>query len=166
MTSKIDTLRHMVAAIGEMQIDYWSFFPGFARRLENELGQFLGESSSVALSSAEGYFSFDQGSYKEEGLGFERGRFRIPLMFRLRNLTDEGEFLIRIKIYFVKEKRVLMAWLGDGNLITVDPENLNELLEHIYKYLIDILSSTAWFDENPGHYQGTQIGFLPSRSSA
>lgn len=158
MTSRIDTLRQMVAAIGQTQIEYHRFFPSFADQLAQGLGQFLGDPSSVALCPADGDFAFDV-QYGHEGLGFEGGKYRIPLMLRLKNLQDEGELVIRIRLYFVKSERALLAWVGDGQPVTVEASNLTQLFEAVYEHLTDLLSSSAWFEDNPAHYQGTRIGF-------
>lgn len=158
MPTKIDTLRHMVAALGATQIEYHKFFPGFADDLVKQLGDFLGDPSSVALCPATGDFSFDY-QYRYEGLGFAGGKYRIPMMIRLRNLKDEGELLVRLRLHFVKGDKALLAWVGDSKPLTVYADQLNELLNVIYEHLTDLLSSSAWFEENPGHYQGTNIGF-------
>lgn len=165
MTPRIDTLRQMAAKIGQTQIEYYDFFSIFANSLVLELNRFLGSTDCVALCPAEGEFSSNV-DYRQEGLGFEKGRYCIPLKIRLKNLGDAGELLIRIKLYFVKGEESLLAWVGDETPVTVKPEQLDVLLEAIYEHLTDLFSSTAWFDENPGHYQGTQMGFMPSKSEA
>lgn len=58
-TSRIDHLRNLVANIGAKQIEYHQFFPLFANRLEQELGDYVGSRESVALCCAYGDFSFD-----------------------------------------------------------------------------------------------------------
>lgn len=158
MTVKIENLRHMVAVIGKTQIEYHKFFPGFADQLIEELGQYLGDTNAVALCPAEGDFSFDH-QYRHVGLGFEKGKYRIPLMIRLKNLEDDGELLIRIKLYFVKSESGISAWIGSEKPITFQPDNLYALLDTIYDYLTNLLSSSSWFEMNPSHYQGTRIGF-------
>ena len=165
MNSKIDTLRQMVAAIGKTQIEYHKFFPSFADQLTQELGQFLGDPASVALCPSEGDFSFDT-RYRHEGLGFERGKYRVPVMIRLKNLEDDGDLIIRIRLYFVKGEKTLLAWIGDAKPVTVDLGKLGVLLEAIYEHLTDVLSSSAWFEANPAHYQGTRIGFGTAKSAA
>ena len=158
-TSKIDELRELVAVVGRRQTEYWRFFPDFAVQIESELGEYLGDKASVALSSATGDFSFDHGSYRAEGLGFEKGKFRIPLMFRLKNLHDEGDLLIRIRLFFVMGEKALLAWIEKDDPITFVSTDLKPLLDGIYEHLVEALSSSAWFDENPGNYQQTRIGF-------
>ena len=158
MTIKIDTLRQMVAAIGKTQVEYHNFFPRFADELTKELGQFLGNPTAVALCPAEGEFSFDF-QYRYAGLGFEQGKYRIPLMIRLKNLEDDGELLIRIKLYFVKETKSVLVWIGDEKPVTFELGKLDVLLDAIYEHLTNLLSSSAWFEINPSHYQGTRIGF-------
>jgi hypothetical protein len=148
----------MVAAIGETQIAYHKFFPGFADELTQELGRFLGEPGAAALCPANGDFSFDV-QYRHEGLGFEKGRYRVPVMIRLKNLKDDGDLLIRVKLYFVKGEKALLAWIGNEKPVTFEHGKLDVLLEAIYEHLTDLLSSSAWFEENPSQYQGTKIGF-------
>ena len=165
MTSRIDALRQKVAAIGKTQIEYHNFFPGFADQLTRDFGQFLGDPTCVALCPAEGDFSFNI-QYRYEGLGFEGGRYLIPVMIRLKNLEDEGDLLIRIKLTFVKGESAILAWVGDEKPLTIVSGKTGELCQAIYEHLTDLLSSTAWFEENPGHYQGTQIGFGAAKSAA
>lgn len=165
MTSKIDTLRQMAAKIGQTQIEYYDFFPGFANSLVSELNRFLGDTNCVALCPAEGEFNYNV-DYRQDGLGFENGRYCIPLKIRLKNLADAGELVIRIKLYFVKEEDLLLAWIGDEKPFTFNPKQPDVLLKAIYEHLTDMFSSTAWFDENPGHYQSTRIGFFPSKGAA
>jgi hypothetical protein len=165
MTSKIDMLRQMVADIGNTQSEYHKFFPGFADRLTQELGNFLGDPTAVALCPAEGKFSFDF-QYRHEGLGFENGKYRVPVMIRLKNLNDDGDLLIRIKPYFMKGDKDLLAWIGDAKPVTFEPNKPGILLEAIYEHLTDLLSSSAWFEANSSHYQGTRIGFGIAKSAA
>ena len=155
----------MVAAIGKTQIEYQRFFPSFADQLTQEFGQFLGDPDSVALCPSEGDFSFDL-TYRYEGLGFEMGKYRVPLMIRLKNLEDDGDLLVRIKLYFVKGEKAVLAWVGDEKPVTVDPKKLEVLLEAIYQHLTDLLSSSAWFEAKPAHYQSTQMGFGTTKSAA
>ena len=148
----------MVAAIGKTQIEYHKFFPGFADQLAQELGQFLGDPAAVALCPAEGNFSFDF-DYRHEGLGFENGKYLIPVMIRLKNLNDDGDVLIRIKLYFVKGEMELQAWIGDEKPVTFERGKPSALFEAIFEHLTYLLSSSAWFEANPSHYQGTKMGF-------
>lgn len=164
MTSKIDMLRKMVADIGNTQNLYHKFFPGFADQLTQELGNFLGDPTAVAHRPAEGEFSFDF-QYGHDGLGFENGKYRVPVMIRLKNLNDDGDLLIRIKLYFTKDDKYLLAWIGDEKPVTFEPNKLGILLEAIYEHLTDLLSSRAWFEANPSHYQGTRIGFGIAKSA-
>lgn len=162
MKSKIDTLRQMVAQIGEKQAEYHAFFPAFSNHLVQELGAFLGDPACVALCPAIGDFSFDL-DHRHEGLGFEGGRYRIPLMFRLNNLNDEGALILRIRLYFAKGEKALLAWVGSEKL-TFEADGLPGLLDAIYEHLTDLLSSAAWFEEHSDDYQGTHMGFhVPSR---
>lgn len=156
---RIDTLRELVAAVGKQQTAYWRFFPAFADRLEKEFGEYLGDPSCVALSSASGPFTFDRGSYRHEGLGFEGGKFRVPLMVRLRNLNDEGDLLVRVCLYFIMDGASLTVDLKGEPTLTVSTSDLAPLFGYIYRYLENSFSNSAWFAENSSDYQGTRIGF-------
>jgi hypothetical protein len=158
--SRIDHLRELLASVGQEQIAYWRFFHPFSERLERELGEYLGDPTSVALSCPEGTFSFDQGSYRQSGLGFKNGKFVVPLMFRLRNLRDEGETLIRVHLLCTLEGENLVAQFEDHVPVSVASAEIEPLLKYIYKHLLSICGKSAWFANNPSHYQGTGIGFI------
>jgi hypothetical protein len=158
-TSKIDHLRGLLATVGQEQIKYWTFFKPFCYRLERELGEYLGDPSCVALSSAKGDFTFDQGSYCQAGIGFKNGKFVVPLMFRLMNLKDDGDTLIRVLPLFTLEGDNLTVGFEGKTSKTSSTENIEPVLEYIYEHLVSCCSKSAWFAENPDHYQGTAIGF-------
>jgi len=162
--SRIDSLRHLVADIGRRQVDYWRFFPKFADRLESELGEYMGDRTCVALSCASGEFSFDQGSYRHEGLGFERGRFRIPLMFRLKNLEDEGDLLVRISVFLTLKGHELSAQIADTPVLRLSAEDATPLLEYIYQHLRRLFATENWFNQPGVDYGGTAIGFLVGKN--
>ena len=81
MSSRIDLLRESLAVIGEEQLACWRFFGPFSEQLERELGQYLGDPSSVALAPFEGEFNFQNGSYRQAGLCFRPGSVVIPFCF-------------------------------------------------------------------------------------
>ena len=162
--SRIDHLRELLASVGKQQTEYWKFFIPFSARLERELGDYLGDPSCVARSCADGSFTFAQGSYMESGLGFKNGKFVIPLMFRLRNLKDEGETLIRVLPLFSLEDERLTAEFEGQTPMTTSTENIEPLLEYIHQHLISFCGKSTWFAENPSHYQGTGIGFARSNA--
>jgi hypothetical protein len=157
---KIDHLRELLASVGQQQITYWDFFKSFSDNLENQLGHYLGDPASVALSSMDGEFSFDHGSYRQQGLAFRKGKFVIPLMFRLRNLKDEGDTLIRVHLLCSLEGEKVIAEFESQAPVSVSQSEIEPLLEYIYKYLVSTCSKPAWFAENPSQYQGNAIGFL------
>jgi hypothetical protein len=156
---RIDHLRELLASVGEQQATYYKFFTEFSSRLENELGEYLGDSTSVALSCADGELTFDQGSDRQAGIGFKNGKFVIPLKFRLRNIKDKGETLIRVHPYFTIDGTELTADFKGVAPISTSTDNIEPLLEYIYKNLVSLCSKSTWFAENPSHYQGTGIGF-------
>jgi len=158
--SRIDTLRHLIAAIGERQIEYHKFFPPFADWLEMELGKYLGDSECVALSNASGSFDFDNGSYRHEGLGFDRGRYRIPLMFRFKNLKDDGDFLVRIFTFYTLEGEDLIAEIAGRPSIRIPKRAPAPLLEQIYVHLLSLFEHRSWFADQGADYAGTGIGFV------
>jgi hypothetical protein len=112
------------------------------------------------LSSASGPFDFDGGSYRHGGIGFERGRYRIPLMFRFKNLKDEGEFLVRILTFYTLDGDELIAEIGDRPPVRVRKDNAAPLLEHIYEHLRSLFEHRNWFSERGADYAGTAIGFV------
>ena len=158
-SSKIDHLRELLSSVGKQQHAYWKFFIPFSARLEKELGEYLGDPSCVSRSCAERNFTFAQGSYMESGLGFKNGKFVIPLMFRLRNLEDEGECLIRVFPLFTLEDERLTVEFEGQTLMTTSAKNIEPLLEYIYQHLTSFCGKSTWFAENPSHYQSTAIGF-------
>lgn len=158
-STRLDSLRNMAAAIGEQQRAYWKFFPPFADLLARELGEYMGDPSAVALSSATGEFAFEGGSYHHAGLGFADGKFRIPLMFRIKHLHDDGEDQVRIRLYFVMEADRVTAEIVGEPPITVNNNDLTSLLAYVYQHLCTCFSSTYWFAQHPTDYQGTAIGF-------
>ena len=158
--SRIDNLRHMVAAIGEQQREYYRFFPGFADRLESELGDYFGDPSCVALSSAMGEFTFEQGSYRHAGIGFDHGRFRIPIMFRLKNLKDQGDLVIRILMFFSKQEDDFTAQIDGQSVIHFQEQDLEPLYKYVYQHLQGLFEKQNWFTEVGAEYAGSSIGFL------
>ncbi len=159
MNSRIDQLRESLAGIGEEQLAYWRFFGPFSEQLEQELGQYLGEPSSVALAPFEGEFTFDNGSYRQSGLCFRHGRFVIPLMVRLRNLKDSGETLIRVHLCCSLVGERVVAEFEGCSPVSVERSNVELLLKYIHEYLASACGHAAWFAENPSNYQGTTVGF-------
>ncbi|HEY8095361.1 MAG TPA: hypothetical protein VIE65_04620 [Methylobacter sp.] len=157
--SRIDHLREQLAAVGQEQIMYWGFFKPFSYRLEKELGEYLGDPSCVALSCEFGSFSFDQGSYGHSGIGFRKGKFLVPLMFRLRNLKDEGDTVIRLHVLFTLKGEDIVAEFQGKPPVTTSSSNIAALLDYIYQHLAIVCSKSTWFDEHVGDYQTTNIGF-------
>jgi hypothetical protein len=159
-TPRIEDLRSLVAAIGAQQIEYHRFFPPFADRLEVEFGNYLGSRESVALCNANGAFDFESGSYMHEGLGFEDGRYRIPLMIRLSNLHDDGALDLRIRIYFTREGDRLVAQIIGEPTIDVSATEFDAINGYIYRHLCELFSNSKWFKLDKADYQGTRVGFV------
>lgn len=162
-TSKIDHLRGLLAAVGQEQVAYWNFFRPFSDQLEQALGEYLGDPSCVALSSADGDFNFDHGSYLQSGIGFKDGKFVVPLMFQLRNLNDDGYTLIRVLPFFTLEGNTLTVGFEGKHPRVTSTRNIEPVLEYIYEYLVGCCNKSAWFAENSDHYQGTAIGFAMNK---
>lgn len=158
-TNRIDNLRALVANIGAKQIEYHRYFPSLADRIEGELGDYLGSSDSVALCCASGDFTFDQGSYRHAGLGFEAGKYRVPLMVRLKNLKDDGDLLVRIRLYFTKDGENLSAQIEGESTLEMRETDLAPLNEYIYRHLCKIFAESSWFEQNKSDYQSTGMGF-------
>ena len=148
-----------MANIGAKQIEYHLFFPSFANRLEYELGDYLGSRKSVALCCAFGDFTFEQGSYRHAGLGFEDGRYRIPLMVRLKNLKDDGDLLVRVRLYFTKNGTKLSAQIEGEGPLEMSETDLAPLNEYIYHHLCKSFAESTWFEQNKSDYQSTGMGF-------
>jgi hypothetical protein len=159
-TQRIDTLRSLVASVGARQIEYHKFFPTFADQLVVDLGNYLSSPDDVALCCATGPFDFDKGSYYHEGLGFEDGRYRIPLMIRIRNLNDDGALDVRIKIGFTKADNGLTAQLAGEPVLELNLATLSPLHDYIYDYLCRLFSQNAWFNLGTEDYQSTRVGFV------
>jgi hypothetical protein len=157
---RIDTLRKMIADIGALQTAYHHFFPPFADQLVHDLGQYLGDDSSVALCCAHGAFDFNT-IYRHEGLGFDGGRYLIPVMFRFKNLQDDGQLLVRIHLHFTLDGEDLNAEVGGRAAVRVRKDDTTPLLEDVYQHLRSLFDNRAWFIEGRGEdYSGTGIGFV------
>ncbi len=160
MTEKrIDVIRNLIAEIGKQQIEYYTFFPGFSDNLVAGLGQYLGEEKSVALTTNKKDFQFDI-SYRHEGLGFESGRYRIPIMIKFNNLNDSGFFIQRIWLYCSKNGNRISISINDESTIEIQENKMDPLYEQIYEYLCSSFSKAGWFEQNKQDYQATKIGFL------
>lgn len=157
--TRIEHLRSLVAAIDAKQFDYHKFFPAFATQLERELGDFLGSRESVALCCAYGDFTFEQGSYHHAGLGFEDGRYRIPFMFRLKNLKDDGELLVRVRLYFTREGTNLSVQIEGGSSLELSETDPAPLYECVYQHLCKNFAESTWFEQHKSDYQSTGMGF-------
>lgn len=153
MGTRIEDLKNLVTAISTKQIEYIKFFGDFAYRLESGFGAYMGEEGRVALCCADGPFSFDQGSYCQQGIGLEQGKFRIPLMINL------GDPIIRVKLYFTKESDCLTAEIHGEKPIDFKESNMDYLYEYVFSYLKKCLSESAWFSFPKQDYQSTKIGF-------
>ena len=159
--TRIEELRASLNAIGEMQKDYICFFQDFAERLESSLGDFLGNPSDVALCNNIGDFDFSRGSYGYEGLGFEDGEYRIPMMLRIQHTQDDGTFLLRFRIFGTLEGDKLTARFGDSSEVFSMNRNddLDKINQFIFKNVSDLLSTNAFFKMPSLDYQDTLIGF-------
>lgn len=157
-TNRIDHLRHLVAQLGERQRDFYRFFPDFADRLVAGLGSYLGDLNAVALTCAYDEFDFDS-EYRHAGLDIEAGRFRIPIMVKLKNLNDNGYLACRLRLYCGKEKDVITAQIDGHPSVQVTDPDLEPLYEYIYEVLGKMFSDSTWFASNSPDYQGSAIGF-------
>ncbi len=81
---RISTLVEQLNTIARDQIAFMNFFPPLAEDIVIGLANYLGEEDCVKLANKEGEFSFSE-NYAQEGLGVEGGRFRIPVMVRIRD---------------------------------------------------------------------------------
>lgn len=157
--NRIDTLRNMISAIGRKQIEYHGFFPNFAEKIAAELGRYLGEENSVALTTDEIDFQFDT-QYRHEGVKLISGRYQIPIMIKFDNLNDSGVLLQRIWLFGTKEDMKVSVSINDERSIIIKENELELLCQEIYGFLCDSFSKEKWFEENSSDYQATNIGFL------
>ena len=81
---RIDVLVSQLNDIARDQIAFMNFFPSLADEIVSGLAVYLGEEDCVKLSNYGDEFSFVE-EYGHTGLGVEGGRFRIPVMVRIRD---------------------------------------------------------------------------------
>ncbi len=81
---RIDVLVSQLNDIARDQIAFMNFFPSLADDIVPGLAKYLGEDDCVRLSNHGDEFSFVE-DYGHSGLGVEGGRFRIPVMVRIRD---------------------------------------------------------------------------------
>lgn len=163
--SRIDQLRNAVAAIGQEQIRYHRSFPGYADRLEEALGVFLGDPNCAALEDAASPIDFDGGSCWHGGIGFDPdGNYRLPVMVRMKNLSDDGAYDVRL---------ILRCKLDAANNVTISirgfepthktfaPDDLHGSCEMVFECLKSLFDEGSWFDRRVD-YQSSGIGFVPA----
>ncbi|NOY72799.1 MAG: hypothetical protein GXP14_10545 [Gammaproteobacteria bacterium] len=148
-----------IAEIGRKQIEYYEFFPSFADKLVAGLGKYLGDEKSVALTTNKDHFQFDI-MYRHEGLGFECGRYRIPIMIKFDNLKKPGFLLQRISLYCSKTGNCIFVSINDELPLEIQESEMDNLYNKIYEYLCSSFSKDSWFESNKKDYQATGIGFL------
>lgn len=156
---KIDELRQQLGKIGERQRRYIFFFPPFADRLVEVLGDYFGDPKAVALTTAYDEYDFET-LYRHEGLGFENGKYRIPVMVRLGNLKDDGCSLYRFRLFCSLSGDVVEVQIDSGKSVSLpnEAENLQPLLLKVFEHMQQQFSESSFFG---GHtsYQDTRIGF-------
>ena len=160
-TTRLQHLQQLAATIGEKQLEYHAFFPQFGEKLVLELGKYLGQPSEVALCNNDTEFRFEK-IYRHEGIGFEEGRYRIPIMIRIKNLLDQGCLVLRIRIYCTKSGSKLEVQIEKYEIVKFEETNLSVLVEALYKHFCSALSTQTWFANNQIDYQGTGMGFTAS----
>ncbi|MFH1315376.1 MAG: hypothetical protein ABIH67_03190 [Candidatus Uhrbacteria bacterium] len=156
---RIDVLRNLIAEIGKQQIEYHEFFPAFADKLVAGLGKYLGDEHSVALTTNNEEFQFDI-TYRHEGLGFEGGRYRIPIMIKFDNLNDSGSLLQRIWLYCSKNNNRISISINNESTSEIRESEMDTLYKQIYEYLCSSFSNASWFETRKQDYRATGIGFL------
>ena len=156
----------MAATIGEEQTRYHRFFAGYADQIEAALRLYLGDSSCVGLANASGPWTFDAGSYRHEGLGFDaNGKYRLPIMARLKNLNDEGSTDLRLVFQARLEQDKVHLQSGDrvSQASGFDPADMDGPCAFIFECLKSLFDKRTWFD-NRADYQGSSIGFVNTAS--
>ena len=119
----------------------------------------LGDEKSVALTTNEENFQFDI-QYRYEGLGFEAGRYRIPIMIKFDNLNDPGFLLRRIWLYCSKSGSRVSISINDESSLEIQEDEMDTLYSKLFEYLCSSFSTSNWFEKNKQDYQSTGIGFL------
>lgn len=152
----------MIADIGKKQTEYYKFFPAFADKLVSGFGQYLGDEKSVALTTNEENFQFDI-QYQHEGLGFDAGRYRIPIMIKFDNLNDSGFLLRRIWLYCSKSGDRVSISINNESPLEINEDEMDTLYIKLFEYLRSSFSTSNWFELNTQDYQATGIGFLANK---
>lgn len=80
-------------------------------------------------------------------------------MVRLKNLKDDGDFLVRVRLYFTKNGSTLSAQADGESPLDLNENDLSPLSDYVYKHLCKSLAESAWFEQNKSDYQSTGIGF-------
>ncbi len=83
-TARIEALVGQLNDIARAQVEFMAFFPPLADQIPLGLADYLGEEGCAKLSNNQDEFSFEE-QYGHDGLGVEGGRFRIPVMVRIRD---------------------------------------------------------------------------------
>lgn len=148
----------MISEIGKRQIEYYKFFPEYGNKIVKALGNYLGDEKSVALAPASGDFNFST-MYRGEGLGFEDGKYRIPIMVKFDNLNDEGSCLHRFLLFCTKNGDELNISINNDPFIQVKISDTETVCSKIFDHLKTAFLSNAWFVENNPDYQMNKIGF-------
>lgn len=156
--SRIDEIRNMISDISKKQVEYYEFFPGYGGKIVSALGIYLGDEKSVALAPATGPFDFSM-IYRGEGLGFQDGKYRIPIMVRFNNLADEGYMAHRFLLFCTKNGDDINISINNSPSKQVNLNDTETVCSHIFKHLKSEFSSCAWFDEHNPNYQSNKIGF-------
>lgn len=158
---RIDELRQRVADIGKRQVEYHRFFPRFADRVAQALGEYLGDPTAVALTVNEGPFDFDN-EYRHAGVGFERGFYRIPIMVRLDNLEDDGAFLLRLRLFCERRDGRVFIAIDDEDAQEVDGDGpLSDVCDQIFASLLKRLSEGSVIDSHASDHKRIE-GFIRS----
>ncbi|NQT00335.1 MAG: hypothetical protein HQ595_04545 [Candidatus Omnitrophica bacterium] len=156
---RIDILRNLIADIGKEQIEYHKFFPAFADKLVVGLGRYLGDEDSIALTTNEPDFQWDK-TYRQQGLGFEGVRYRIPIMIKFDNILDSGYVCKRIWLFCSKRNNSILISINNEPDFEIQENELDLLYTKIHKYLFGYFSKRNWFEIDRDDYKSTDIGFL------
>jgi hypothetical protein len=77
----------------------------------------------------------------------------------LKNLKDDGDFLVRVRLFFTKNGSALSGQADGEDPLDLNENDLAPLTDYVYKHLCKCLAEPTWFKQNQSDYKSTGIGF-------
>lgn len=159
---RINILREALAEMGKLEQEYIQFFPRYADNLIVKLGEYLGDPLAVRLSNNNNDYNFEE-NYRHQGLGLENGQYRIPIQIKIRNLTGNSYFQLKVILFCTKESEQLNIRINDEIGINTQTDDFDRVCESIYSYLTKFFSKESWFQSS--HYNGGSFGFVVEKQT-